>query len=566
MEMSLWGDEFTVKEDDVKLVLSKSKGTKKAGTKTDSQMIKSKIVPIQDKLRIIEANVHKILGEYEKDTILITDYNELSRYIDSAIENGIISIDTETNNSLDTIQCKLMGLCIYTPGQKNAYVPVNHVHYKIDDNNQIIELDKLPNQLTEQQIHNQLQRVINSKINCVYTNAPFDIEVLYSTCDSMLPVYWDTAAASKVLDENELAALKAQYKLHIDPNAEKYDIEHLFKGLPYSIFDPALFALYAATDARKTYELYVWQLEQFQKPENKDIYNLLKTIEIPILNVIVGMELRGVTVDVEYAKAMSLEYHRRSDEIQSQIDEELKSLESEINRWKLTPEANDRKKVYLPKKTKLTEKEIAEKYPNVEKDGRRYKYSTKTPVQQLSDPIDLGSPVQLQILLYDILRVPVIDPSDPRGTGADILEELYKTHHVKICELLIQKRGVDILINTFIDKMPELIRNKTGKLHATFKSYGAATGRFSSKDPNLQNIPSKSKAIRMIFTPGITYHEVTNVGNVYKVKSVDDVMIDNDVWKRAKDLKVGDKIVNSEGSYDIINYIELIDDTYYICV
>src|SRR5574344_2057283 len=148
MEMSLWGDEFAVKEDDVTLVLSKSKGTKKTGTKTDSQMIKSKVVPIQDKLRIIEANVHKILGEYEKDTILITDYDELSRYIDSAIENGIISIDTETNNSLDTIQCKLMGLCIYTPGQKNAYVPVNHVHYKIDDNNQIIELGKLQNQLT----------------------------------------------------------------------------------------------------------------------------------------------------------------------------------------------------------------------------------------------------------------------------------------------------------------------------------------------------------------------------------------------------------------------------------
>ena len=123
-----------------------------------------------------------------------------------------------------------MGLCIYTPGQKNAYVPVNHVHYKIDDNNQIIELGKLQNQLTEQQIHNQLQRVINSKINCIYTNAPFDIEVLYSTCDAMLPVYWDTAAASKVLDENELAALKAQYKLTIDPNAEKYALQHSFAG------------------------------------------------------------------------------------------------------------------------------------------------------------------------------------------------------------------------------------------------------------------------------------------------------------------------------------------------
>ena len=200
------------------------------------------------------------------------------------------------------------------------------------------------------------------------------------------------------------------------------------------------------------------------------------------------------------------------------------------------------------------------------KDGRRYKYSTKTPVQQLSDPIDLGSPVQLQILLYDILRVPVIDPSDPRGTGADILEELYKTHHVKICELLIQKRGVDILINTFIDKMPELIRNKTGKLHATFKSYGAATGRFSSKDPNLQNIPSKSKEIRMIFTPGIEYKDTYIEDGIYKVRSYDDVMIDHDEWRRAKDLKVGDKILTSDNTYDKIKAIKLVGDYYYLYV
>ena len=70
----------------------------------------------------------------------------------------------------------------------------------------------------------------------------------------------------------------------------------------------------------------------------------------------------------------------------------------------------------------------------------------------------------------------------------------------------------------------------------------------------------------MIFTPGIEYKDTYNEDNIYKVRSYDDVMIDNDIWKRAKDLKVGDKILNSEGTYDTINYIELIDDTYYICV
>ena len=129
MEMSLWGDEFAIKEDDVKAILKKSKGTKKE--KTDTQIIKSKSVSIYTKLKLIEENVHKILGGYENETITIRTYDDLVKYIDRAVENGIISIDTETNNSLDTIQCKLMGLCIYTPGQKNAYVPVNQLKFEI---------------------------------------------------------------------------------------------------------------------------------------------------------------------------------------------------------------------------------------------------------------------------------------------------------------------------------------------------------------------------------------------------------------------------------------------------
>ena len=567
MEMSLWGDEFAIKEDDVKLVLKKSRSSsEKKPKKSESQMIKSKIIPISDKLRIIEENVHRILGDFEKDTIVIRDYEEFSKYIDIAIENGIISIDTETNNSLDTIQCKIMGLCLYTPGQKDVYIPVNHVNFEITDDNRIIELDKLDNQITEQQIGVQLQRLVNSNTKCIFTNAPFDIEVIYSTCGTMLNAFWDTFSAAKVLDENELAGLKPQYRLHINSDQEKYDIEHLFKGLPYSIFKPELFALYAATDSRMTYEVYLYQLDQFNKPENKDIYDLFKNIEMPILKVIVGMELRGVTVDVDYARAMSVEYHKKSNDIQHKIDSKLELLKGDIDKWKLSTEANTQRKVYLPKKTKLSEKDISEKYPYTEKDGRRYKFSSKTPAQQLSDPIDLGSPTQLQILLYDILKVPSVNKEDPRGTGADILEELSETYHIEICDLLIQKRGVDILINTFIDKMPELIRKKTNKLHAKFNSYGAATGRFSSADPNLQNIPSKSKEIRMIFTPGIEYKDTYNEDDIYKVRSYDDVMLDNDIWKRASELSAGDKILTSDNTYDEIKAIKLVGDYYYLYV
>ena len=378
----------------------------------------------------------------------------------------------------------------------------------------------------------------------------------------MLNAFWDTFSAAKVLDENELAGLKPQYRLHINNDQEKYDIEHLFKGLPYSIFKPELFALYAATDSRMTYEVYLYQLDQFNKPENKDIYDLFKNIEMPILKVIVGMELRGVTVDVDYARAMSVEYHKKSDDIQHKIDSKLELLKGDIDKWKLSTEANTQRKVYLPKKTKLSENDISEKYPYTEKDGRRYKFSSKTPAQQLSDPIDLGSPTQLQILLYDILKVPSVNKEDPRGTGADILEELSETYHIEICDLLIQKRGVDILINTFIDKMPELIRKKTNKLHAKFNSYGAATGRFSSSEPNLQQIPSHEKAIRMMFTAPSEEHGIELNDNYYDVNSTDDIKMSENNWKRVKDVSLGDTILNSMGQFDEVVKIEQFDRFY----
>ena len=93
-----------------------------------------------EKVSIITTEVYRILGKYKDNTQVIRSYEGLVNYIDAAIKNGVIAIDTETNNSLEPITCKLMGGCIYTPGQKNAYIPVNHV----DANRNL-----LPNQLTE---------------------------------------------------------------------------------------------------------------------------------------------------------------------------------------------------------------------------------------------------------------------------------------------------------------------------------------------------------------------------------------------------------------------------------
>ena len=71
---------------------------------------------IQEKLALITENVKKILGKYADNTLVIRTRQQLTEYIDAAIKNEIIAVDTETNNSLVPITCKLMGPCIYTPG------------------------------------------------------------------------------------------------------------------------------------------------------------------------------------------------------------------------------------------------------------------------------------------------------------------------------------------------------------------------------------------------------------------------------------------------------------------
>lgn len=472
-EVNLWGEELPTQTPlNTKEILKKTKEKKVVKVLSAPKQLKSKKISAEEKMVLIEEDVNRILGKYKENTVVIDNYADLESYIDSSIRNGEVAVDTETNNTLNTFDCKLMGLCLYTPNQKNAYIPVNHISR--------ITGEKLKNQVTEEQIRTQLERLGNT--NLIFHNTTFDIEVIKTTCGIKLKSYWDTMVGAQLLNENEPKGLKAQYQLHINPDQDKYDIEHLFKGLPYEIFDPKLFALYAATDAYETYQLYQYQKKELEKPENKEVYELFKTIEMPILDVVVDMELEGVEVDIDYAERLSKVYHSKSDEVQVRIDEELARLKPTIDAWRQTDEANNR--IH----------EVLEMTPGG--DYRPTKKSGKSPTEHLTDPPMLSSPTQMAILLYDILKVPVVDKSKPRGTGADILESLASA--VPLCGLLTEKRGYDILINTFIDKIPEIVQ-KDGRVHARFNTCGTATGRFSSSDPNLQNIPSHAKDIRLIF-------------------------------------------------------------------
>ena len=454
---SLWGDAFELPttQEVVKKVKAKT-ATQQAqiNKKTDEQLLRSRIVDVEDKIRLIRQKVYEKLGTYADRTVVIYDKEEFVKYIDASIQNGAIAIDTETNNSLDPMTCKIMGLCIYTDGQKNAYIPINHV----DKDSR----EKLPNQLTEEDVKEQLSRL--KDITIIMHNAPFDYKVIGMTCGIWLKVDWDTRVAAKLFDENGSAKLKDLYITKIDPSIDKYDINSFFENIEYAVVPPDIFSLYAATDAYMTYKLYLYQKSLFELPEYSKMYNLFKTVEMPIDMISAEMELTGVCIDTEYANRLKESFYKQLEEIDSEIQAEVDKLASQVMQWRLTPEAN-----YKTKKAKAT------------KDGNEY---NKSKNEQLTDPINIKSNAQLAILMYDVLKLPVIDKDKPRGTDSDILKELSKTGF-PLGDAILKKREIDKLLSTYIEAIPAQISPRDNRLHAKFDSNGARSGRFSSSSPNL---------------------------------------------------------------------------------
>lgn len=476
MVASLWGEDFTIESspEKVKKIVEKvNKPKAPRTTKTITRSTKSNDpVSIHTKLAAIRENVLKILGVYKDQTVCIYTKEALHNYISEAISNGVIAIDTETNNSLEPITCKLMGPCIYTPGQKNAYIPINHVNPDTRE--------RLENQLTEEDVYEEFSRLVNTKI--IMHNGKFDYKVIKCTTGLQLKVYWDTLIGVRMLDENEKSAgLKQQYIAKIDPSIEKYSIEHLFEDVEYAVVDPELFALYAATDAFMTYKLYEWQKRKFELPGHERLYDVFLNVEMKVMEVAAEMELTGVCIDNDFAERLSAKYHKKLDALNEEISKELSKYDETIAKWRFTEDAT-----YKP--FKIDPKTGDKKFG-------------KSKSEQLKSPVELTSPTQLAILIYDVLKHPIVDKKSPRGTGEDILNKI----DIPLSKLILKQRGLLKLINTYIDKLPTCVCEKTNRLHAQFQQLGADTGRFSSKDPNLQNIPSHEKSIRMLFTASPGY-------------------------------------------------------------
>lgn len=525
---NLWGREFEIQtREATKKLLKSVNGAKKADSDPE-QLLKSKKLSLADRLLIINDKVLETLGKQKDNIVVIKDKDAFASYVDKAISAGRIAVDTETNNSTDAMTCKLMGLCLYYPGGKQAYIPVNHTD---------LEKNRLDWQLTESDCAEQLRRIVDSRICIVMHNGAFDYQVLKHTCDVIVPPTWDTIIGARIIDENEFAdkslSLKSIYVKYIDPTQEKYSIEKLFESIPYNYVDPEIFAYYAATDSLMTDKVYEWEMKTFfDRPENADLKKLCDEIEMPEVQVVAETEAYGVCIDQEFGDALKKKYNGMLADMDSKLGDLLSSLKPVIDEWKKTADANEPVKQYVAEKTKMAKDKIEQMYPNVDKSGKRYKIG-KSKSEQLDESINIASPVQMAILLYDVLGMPMQNGS--RGVGEEDIKRISSSLKqsesrngvqetaMSICDNILERRGLAKLLSTYINVIPDLAKHwPDGRIRYRLNSMGTDTGRFASggkfkfldenESPvvlnsiNSQNIPSHGDGaeIRMLFkaTPG----------------------------------------------------------------
>src|SRR5205807_7732494 len=105
-----------------------------------------------------------------------------------------------------------------------------------------------------------------------------------------------------------------------------------------------------------------------------------------------------------------------------------------------------------------------------------------------SETFNVNSPKQLSAILFEKLQLPTLQRGGKTSTAVDVLEELALTHDLP--RLILEWRALMKLKGTYIDALPQLVNPETGRVHTCFNQAVASTGRLSSSDPNLQNIPT----------------------------------------------------------------------------
>ena len=449
------------------------------------------------------AEASRSVIEYFKDSnaILITDIDVLHSYIDSAIETGYAGIDTETTG-LDRVNDTIVGASLYYPGGVECYIPMKHLVPIFDT--------PYKGQLTYDQVGSEFQRLADSEIKLIFANADFDLSMIYKDLkvDLLDVCYYDVILAWRCLKENEkdnsLKGLYNKYVLKGKGHPMKFRDFFSPKLFPYA--KPDVAKLYAANDAKITYELFRWQLPyvtkdhpKCQKAHLESIADLVWNIEMPLIRVCQEMHRRGIYLDKDIANTLKDRYEQQLLDTKLVLQSMIQDILNQAD------------------------------YPTV----------SKCPFKSGKE-FNPNSAIHAQYLLKNLLHLDI---------GKSVDKNVLKDLNLPVTLQIVKVRNMVKLISTYIDKLPKAT-TPDSRIHATFKSIGADTGRFSSDSPNMQNIPSHAKDIRHMFraTPG---YDVT----LDCTESLNNIVVDLPRWYHIT-TKYGDTIVEDLQVYD---YVEIFD-------
>ncbi len=289
------------------------------------------------------------------------------------------------------------------------------------------------------------EKVFAGKALKIAQNLKYDLQILKNYGIEVSEPYFDTMLAHYLIEPDKrhnMDELSRQY-LKYDPVSIETLIGKKGKGqIKMSEVDIEQVKEYAAEDADITLQLSEVLKDLIREQNATDVF---EKVEIPLVPVLADMEREGVRVDADFLKHYSVE-----------LGNEITEIE---------------KKIY----------EMA---------GERF---------------NIASPLQLGKILFDKLKLDDKAKKTKTGqyqTGEDILMKL--SHKSDIVQNILDFRGLQKLKSTYVDALPQLVNPGTGRVHTSFNQAVAATGRLSSTNPNLQNIPvrtEKGREVRKAFIP-----------------------------------------------------------------
>ena len=367
----------------------------------------------------------------------VRSLDRLKAWVERARDQGFIAIDTETN-SLDPMQAELCGFSLAVAPNEACYVPLAH-RQGGDGGSGLFQGERAPDQIEEDAALEVMKPLLaDAGVLKIGQNLKFDWQI-FALRGAEIVSYDDTLLMSYVVD-----AGRSDHGL--DPLARRYfnhqtiDFNEVTKaGKSKITFDCVAIdkaTEYAAEDADVTLRLWLVLKPRLAAEHMITVY---ETLERPLLRVLARMERRGVSIDRHVLSRLSGEFAQ-----------EAAGLEAEINKL-------------------------------------------------AGETVNVGSPKQIGDILFGKLGLPggTKTKTGQWATGARLLEDLAEQGH-QLPQKILDWRQVSKLKSTYTDALPGYVNPSTHRVHTSYALAATTTGRLSSSEPNLQNIPVRTEDGRKI--------------------------------------------------------------------